>query len=104
MRLSTPSEKEHLNQFTALILDAAIAVHKEMGPGLLESVYHHCLVKELRDRNLKVESMVPVSLHYRGENLNKDYIIDLLVENDIIVELKAMEGLLQSMKPKLSVT
>jgi GxxExxY protein len=51
-------------------------------------------VKELHDRNLKVESMVPVALHYRGEYLNKDYIIDLLIENEIIIELEAMEGIL----------
>jgi hypothetical protein len=46
------------------------------GPGLLESIYHHCLVKKLRLRSLKVESMVPVPLSYRGEELNKTYIID----------------------------
>jgi GxxExxY protein len=85
---------EYLNRFTSLILDSAITVHKEMGPGLLESVYQHCMVKELRDRNLGVEVTVPVSLCYKGQNLNKDYIIDLLVENEIIIELKAVENLL----------
>jgi GxxExxY protein len=52
------------------------------------------MVKELRDRNLGVEVTVPVSLCYKGQNLNKDYIIDLLVENEIIIELKAVENLL----------
>ena len=93
MRLNTPSV-EHLNHFTSIILDSAIRVHKEMGPGLLESVYHHCLVDELIGRDLQVESMVIVPLHYRGRNLNKDYVIDLLVEGEIIVELKSVEGLL----------
>ena len=85
---------EHLNHFTSIILDSAIRVHKEMGPGLLESVYHHCLIKELRDGDVHVEATVIVPLHYRGHALNKDYVIDLLVEGEIIVELKAVEGLL----------
>ena len=93
MRLNTPSV-EHLNHFTSIILDSAIRVHKEMGPGLLESVYHHCLVDELIGSDLQVGSMVIVPLHYRGKNLNKDYVIDLLVEGEIIVELKSVEGLL----------
>ena len=93
MRIETPPV-QHLNKFSGAVLDAAITVHKEMGPGLLESVYHHCLLKELKSRQIVVESMVPVPLHYKGEYLNKDYIIDLLVENEIIVELKAIEFIL----------
>ena len=85
---------EELSHFTSIILDSAIQVHKEMGPGLLESVYQHCLMKELKDRALHVDAMVIVPLHYRGQSLNKDYVIDLLVEGEIIVELKAIEGLL----------
>lgn len=65
-----------------------------MGPGLLESVYQHCMVKELRSRNLKVYTLVQVPLHYKGEMLNKDYIVDILVEDEIILELKAIEGIL----------
>lgn len=93
MKLETP-RIQHLNKFTGLILDAAITVHKELGPGLLESVYHHCLIKELYKKELTVDSLVPVPLVYQGEYLNKDYVIDLLVENEIIVELKAVEGIL----------
>ena len=85
---------EYLNHFTGIILDSAICVHKEMGPGLRESVYHHCMIVELRDRGIDVEPMVPVSLQYRGRVLNKDYVIDLLVAKEIIVELKAIDGLL----------
>jgi len=97
MKLNTPGV-EHLNHFTSIILDSAIQVHKEMGPGLLESVYHHCLITELSDRGLHVDSMVIVPLHYRGRNLNKDYVVDLLVEGEIIVELKSIEGLLPANK------
>lgn len=83
-----------LNHLSSVILDSAIAVHREMGPGLLEGVYHHCMVKELRSRQLSVDMMVPVCLHYKGELLNKDYVIDILVEGEIILELKAVEGIL----------
>ena len=85
---------DHLNKFSGQVLDAAITVHKEMGPGLLESVYHHCLLKEFNNRQLQVASMVAVPLHYRGEKLDKEYVIDLLVENEVIIELKAVDGLL----------
>ena len=93
MKLITPSV-QHLNHFTSVILDSAIRVHKEMGPGLLESVYHHCLLSELNTRGVNVQPMVIVPLHYRGRSLNKDYVIDVLVEGEIIVELKSVEGLL----------
>ena len=91
--MKTPTLEE-LNPFSSIILDSCITVHKTMGPGLLESVYQHCLSKELRYRNLKVESMVQVPLTYRGEDLHKTYIIDLLVQDEIILEIKAMDGIL----------
>jgi GxxExxY protein len=91
---STSVATKALNDLSSIILDSAITVHREMGPGLLESVYHHCLVLELRSRQLRVDSMVPVQLHYKGEVLNKDYVIDILVENEIILELKATEDIL----------
>jgi GxxExxY protein len=83
-----------LNSITGQILNSAIVVHAEMGPGLLESVYQICLVDELRSRNVRVDTQVPVTLHYKGKPLNKDYIIDLLVENEIVVELKAIDAIL----------
>jgi GxxExxY protein len=83
-----------LNHLSSIVLDSAITVHKEMGPGLLESIYQHCLVKELSSRKLSVSMMVAVPLHYKGVPLNKDYFIDILVENEIILELKSIEGLL----------
>lgn len=83
-----------LNQISKIILDSAITVHKEMGPGLLETVYQHCLVKELSLRDINAHGMVPIPLLYKGYLLNKDYVIDILVENEIILELKAVEVLL----------
>jgi GxxExxY protein len=87
-------DQDALNRLSSIILNAAITVHKEMGPGLLESVYQQCMVKELRSRKLNVNEMVPVSLQYKGEPLNKDYIADILIENEIILELKATEEIL----------
>ena len=71
-----------------------MSVHKERGPGLLESVYQHCLTKELSLREIKSQSMIPVALQYKGHTLNKDYVIDILVEDEIIIELKAVEVIL----------
>ena len=86
--------RDELNVFSKTILDASISVHKEMGPGLLEAVYQQCLVKELILRDVKVNTMVPVPLQYKGHLLNKDYVIDILVEDEIILELKAIEVIL----------
>jgi GxxExxY protein len=78
-------------QLSGEILDAAMTVHKEMGPGLLESVYELCLYKELQLREIFVEHQVPVPLFYKSEELNKNFRIDLLVEQEIIIELKAVD-------------
>lgn len=85
---------EELNKVTAIILDCSIEVHKELGPGLLESVYEVCLTKELLSRGLVVQSQVILPVEYKSEILDLDFRIDLLVENEIIIELKAVEGIL----------
>ena len=87
-------EKEQFNKLSKEILDASIFVHKEMGPGLLESVYELCLAKELSLRNIKIQRQVFLPLFYRGEELTKDFRIDILVEDEIIIEIKAVEILL----------
>ncbi|MBN2236313.1 MAG: GxxExxY protein [Bacteroidales bacterium] len=86
--------KEQYNKLSKQILDASLMVHREMGPGLLESVYESCLLQELSIRNIKVESQVFLPLHYKGVELNKDFRIDILVENEIIIELKAVDIIL----------
>jgi GxxExxY protein len=91
---SLPHDPVALNHLSTIILDSALTVHKEMGPGLLESVYQHCMLKELRSRSIQVSINVTVPLHYKGSALNKDYIIDMLVDEEIILELKAIEGIL----------
>jgi GxxExxY protein len=87
-------EKLRYNNLSKVILDASIFVHKEVGPGLLESAYELCLAKELNLRGIKSQRQVYLPLLYRGEELNKDFRIDLLVEEEIIIEIKAVEVLL----------
>jgi len=83
-----------LNQLSSQIIKAAINVHKELGPGLLESVYQSCMVIELRNIDIRVESEVPVSVFYRGQNVNEEgFRLDLLIEDTIVVELKSVEKL-----------
>jgi GxxExxY protein len=86
--------KDELNIISGKILDSAIEVHRTLGPGLLESVYESCLVKELMLRNIKVKSQVPVPIIYKDETLTKVFYLDILVEDEIIVELKTVEKLL----------
>src|SRR5215203_4632842 len=81
---------EELNKTGGIILDAAITVHKELGPGLLESAYELALLHELTLRGLKIQRQVPVQLTYKGLQLGKAYEIDLLIENEIIVEVKSV--------------
>ncbi|MBI1286678.1 MAG: GxxExxY protein [Flavobacteriales bacterium] len=78
---------------TGLIIGAAIEVHRELGPGLLESVYQSCLVMELKELGLKVETEIPMPVIYKGMELDQGYRIDLLVENEVVVELKIVEKL-----------
>ncbi len=82
-----------LNNIGRIILDAALTVHRVLGPGLLESAYAVSLKHELQLRNLLVQGQVPVELNYKGINLGKAYAIDLLVENSIIIEIKSTEGI-----------
>lgn len=83
-----------LNKISAAILHCALTVHRELGPGLLESVYEACLFKELTDQGWRVSRQVPMPVYYKGERLNADFRIDLLVEEKVIVELKAADYML----------
>ena len=76
---------------SVIILDACITVHKIMGPGLLESIYEQCLMKEFELRMVKAKNQVPISLIYKTHELSRELKIDILVENEIILELKSSE-------------
>lgn len=88
------NSREKLNKISNTILDSCIIVHREMGPGLLESIYSICLAYELQQRGLAIRTEVSIPLIYKGIELSKEFRIDILVEEDIILELKAVEILL----------
>ncbi len=92
---------DELNKISKQVLDAAIEVHKQLGPGLLESVYEHCLCKELELRNINYKKQVKIPILYKGKPVGTDYIIDVLVENELILELKAVEQILPVHKAQL---
>lgn len=85
--------KKRYNELGGVIIDSAITVHRELGPGLLESAYQLALKRELELRGLHVKANVPVSLIYKDQQLGKAYEIDLLVEDEIIIENKSVESL-----------
>ncbi|MCB0531075.1 MAG: GxxExxY protein [Lewinellaceae bacterium] len=87
-------EREALNLLASEVVDAAFVVHKHMGPGLLESIYEHCLMKEFEIRRVPAMRQVPIPLIYRGIELSKNYVVDILVAEEIILELKAVEAIL----------
>jgi GxxExxY protein len=84
---------EQLEQLATQLVDAAIEVHRELGPGLLESAYEVALCRELSLRNISFERQKPMPVRYKGTALDCGYRIDLLVEGAIIIELKAIEEL-----------
>ena len=83
-------KKDQLNKLSGIILDASIEVHRNLGPGLLESVYEHCLMKELHNRGIKAERQVPLPVFYKDEKLDVGFRADILVEDAIIIALKSV--------------
>lgn len=83
--------KKQINELTYQIVGAAIDIHKELGPGLLENVYERCMKFELNRRELNFQSQYPVEVNYKGTKLGTNLRLDLLVENSIAVELKTIE-------------
>jgi GxxExxY protein len=81
------------NDVSGQIVDAAIRVHSVLGPGLLESAYEACLAYELRKRGLEIRTQVPLPISYDDLQLDAGYRIDMLVQDVIIVELKAVDSL-----------
>ena len=79
---------------TDRVIAACIEVHRELGPGLMESVYETCVIEELNKQNIRVKNQVLLPVIYKGKTLEKEFIIDLLVEEKIILELKSVEVIL----------
>ena len=83
--------QKDIEEIASIVIDSAFQLHKDLGPGLLESVYEAILAKILSDRGLKVERQVAVPISYQGVELNEGFRLDLLVEKTLIVELKSVE-------------
>jgi GxxExxY protein len=86
--------QKRANTLSNQIIAAAIEVHRALGPGLLESAYESCMCQELGLKNISFKRQVPLSIEYKGLKLECAYRIDLLVENLVVVELKAVDSLL----------
>ena len=91
----------HENDIGRIIIDAAIKIHRELGPGLLEMVYEVVLAHELCVRGLDVQRQVPISIKYGNIRFDEGFRADLIIENKVIVELKAVEYLTNAHKKQL---
>lgn len=94
MRYSTRNEVLNVNKTTEAIIGAAIEVHRHLGPGLLESAYEECLCEELFLRKLLFKRQIVLPVVYKGKKLDIGYRIDLLVNDEVVVELKTVESIL----------
>ena len=83
-----------MDQVAHEIVDAALEVHRLLGPGLLESAYQICLVAELEFRQLRVDQQKLLPVTYRGRRLDSSYRLDMVVEDSVVVEIKSVESLL----------
>ena len=84
-------ERERLNALSERVIGAAIRVHKEIGPGMLESAYEACLMFELLNEHMHVERQIPMPIVYRGQRLDCGYRIDLIVNSELVLEIKAVD-------------
>jgi GxxExxY protein len=89
------------NEIGTRILEAAITVHRELGPGLLESVYEVTLARELSDLGLKVERQVQVPIVYKSIRFEEGFRADIIVENQVLLELKSVEAVTQAHKKQV---
>lgn len=86
--------QDYLNKLTYKIIGAAIEMHKHLGPGLLESVYFKCFVRELFLQGLDCKTQIFTPIEYKGFSLGAELRLDISVEDQVIIEIKAIEGLL----------
>ncbi len=89
------------NEIGRIVIDAAVMVHRELGPGLLESVYEVVLAQELTIRGLRIERQVPVAIEFRGMKFDEGFRADMIVENEVILELKSVESVSNAHKKQL---
>jgi GxxExxY protein len=93
--------KPELNNISGAIVDTAYQVHTTLGPGLLESVYQKCMVIELREKGFAVDTEVQIPIQYKHHEIDAHLRIDMLVNNEVIIELKSVDQLLPVHKAQL---
>ena len=89
------------NEIGKVVVDSAVTIHRELGVGLLETVYEVILAHELRQRGLRVELQVPISIEFRGIKFNEAFRVDIIVESKVILELKSVEQVTKAHKKQL---
>ena len=89
------------NDIGTIVIEEAIQIHRELGPGLLESVYEVVLADSLKKRGLEVRRQVSVPIHYRGIKFDEGFRVDLVVENKILIELKSVEAVAPAHKKQV---
>ncbi|MEQ3661648.1 MAG: GxxExxY protein [Flavobacterium sp.] len=82
--------QKQINELTYEVIGCAIEVHKHLGAGLLESIYHQCLIEELKSKNINYQSELKLPIIYKGKELETDFRCDLFIENCLVVELKSV--------------
>ena len=93
--------QKYINQISYQVIGCAMEVHKQLGPGLLESVYEECMIEELRLKGLSVQAQQKVPLFYRGKALKTELRLDIIVNDLVILELKALETMIPLYKAQL---
>jgi GxxExxY protein len=83
----------HFNEISGAVVDAAMKVHSALGPGLLENVYEVCLAHELNKRGFRTASQLPLPVNYDGEKIDLGFRVDILVENTVVIEIKAVDAI-----------
>lgn len=93
--------QREINELSYKVIGCAIEVHKHLGPGLLESVYHSCLLDELETRGIPVQSQIHVPVVYKGKDLGGQLRLDFLIDNLIIIEIKAVDMMIPIFEAQL---
>ena len=91
----------HENEIGSIIIDTAVSLHKELGPGLLESVYEVVLMKLLAEKGLSIQRQVSIPIEFKGEHFDEGFRADLFVEGKVIIELKSVEKIAPAHKKQL---
>jgi GxxExxY protein len=91
----------HENEIGTVIVDCAVHLHQDLGPGLLETVYEVTLARKLEKRGLSVQRQVPIAIEYEGQKFDEGFPADMIVEGKVIVELKSVETIHQAHKKQL---